>query len=247
MLLTAGTSGAPQCGTAARWSKPLTAMATSQAFSFWSAPDNGEDRIAFVDWVLVATAGPHAAMGMNNDNAYASDQNGNMTVRREMSGTETFTYTQGWTIDNRLASVVKSDVIGTILATTTISYDGDGVRVKKTDPSGATYYLGMVEVLITGTTQVTTSYYTFGGARVAMRDGAGAALTYLHGDQLGSASLATSVTGTVVSQQRYVHYGEVRWASGSMPTDPSTDRITGPLRAGFTFTRRLRSGQAAGW
>ena len=99
----------------------------------------------------------------------------------------------------------------------------------------------------TGAPSVQRTYYTFGGARVAMRDGAGAALTYLHGDQLGSASLATSVTGTVVSQQRYVHYGEVRWASGSMPTDPSTDRITGPLRAGFTFTRRLRSGQAAGW
>ncbi len=53
-----------------------------------------------------------------------------MTVRREMSGSQAFTYTKGWTIDNRLASVVKSGVSGTILATTTISYDGDGVRVK---------------------------------------------------------------------------------------------------------------------
>jgi RHS repeat-associated protein len=61
-----------------------------------------------------------------------------------------------------------------------------------------------------------------------MRDGAGAALVYLHGDNLGSASLATSVAGTVLSQQRYAPYGEVRWSSGSMPTD-------------FTFTGQ-RSG-----
>jgi hypothetical protein len=34
----------------------------------------------------------------------------------------------------------------------------------------------------------------------------------------------------------------VRWSAGAgLPTDPSTDRITGPLRAGFTFT-----GQRAG-
>jgi RHS repeat-associated protein len=63
-----------------------------------------------------------------------------------------------------------------------------------------------------------------------MRDGAGAALVYLHGDQLGSASLATSMTGAVMSQQRYKPYGEVRWSSGSMPTD-------------FTFTSQ-RAGPA---
>jgi len=45
-------------------------------------------------------------------------------------------------------------------------------------------------------------------------------LTYLHGDHLGSASLTTNISGTVVSQQRYKPYGEVRWSSGAgMPTD----------------------------
>ena len=133
------------------------------------------------------------------------------------------------------------------LATTTIAYDGDGVRVKKADPSGTTYYLGTIEVLITGTTQVTTSYYAFGGVMVAMRTAATATLTYLHSDHLGSTSLTTNAAGQKVSEQRYKPYGEVRWASGAgLPTDPSTDRITGPLRAGFTFTLRLRSGQASG-
>jgi len=110
---------------------------------------------------------------------------------------------------------------------------------------------------------VTTSYYAFGGAMVAMRDGAGAPLVYLHGDQLGSTALTTNASGQKVSEQPFdtlragcckpracpkrQRGGELRWSSGAgMPTDPSTDRITGPLRAGFTFALRLRSGQA-GW
>ena len=109
-----------------------------------------------ITYPAAGSARPHAATGAGL-NSYVYDANGNMTVRVEMSGTQTFTYTRAWTVDNRLASVVKSDVTGTILATTTIAYDGDGVRVKKVDPSGTTLYLGAVEVLITGTTQVTTS------------------------------------------------------------------------------------------
>jgi RHS repeat-associated protein len=176
-------------------------------------------------------ARPHAARAMGITDTYAYDANGNMTVRREVSGTQAFVYTQGWTVDNRLAIVVKSDVTGTILATTTIAYDGDGARVKKSDPSGTTYYLGAVEVLITGTTQVTTSYYAFGGAMVAMRTTATATLTYLHGDHLGSTSLTTNAGGQKVSEQRYKPYGEIRWSSGSaMPTD-------------FTFTSQ-RAGPA---
>ncbi len=67
-------------------------------------------------------------------------------------------------------------------------------------------------------------YYSFAGAVVAMKDGvlssATRTLTYLHGDHLGSASLTTNISGTVVSQQRYKPYGEVRWSSGAgMPTD----------------------------
>ena len=54
-----------------------------------------------------------------------------------------------------------------------------------------------------------------GSQRVAMRQGG--VFTYLHGDHLGSASLATDVSGAKVSEQRYLPYGGTR--SGSMPTD----------------------------
>jgi len=42
----------------------------------------------------------------------------------------------------------------------------------------------------------------FGSQRVAMRQGG--VLTYLHGDHLGSASLATDVSGAQVSEQRHI-------------------------------------------
>lgn len=43
-------------------------------------------------------------------------------------------------------------------------------------------------------------------------------LYYLHQDHLGSTSLTTSITGTLVSRQLFYAYGEVRWSTGTMPT-----------------------------
>ena len=65
------------------------------------------------------------------------------------------------------------------------------------------------------TGSIVTKYYTLGSQRVAMRQGS--TLTYLHGDHLGSASLATNASGGKVSEMRYTPYGGTR--SGSMPTD----------------------------
>jgi hypothetical protein len=45
----------------------------------------------------------------------------------------------------------------------------------------------------------------------------GETLTYLHGDHLGSASLATNAEGSVVAEMRYTPYGETR--TEVMPTD----------------------------
>ncbi len=74
-------------------------------------------------------------------------------------------------------------------------------------------WVAMDDVSLTGAT--VTKHYYLGSQRVAMRQGG--VLTYLHGDHLGSASLATDVSGTKVSEQRYLPYGGTR--SGSMPGD----------------------------
>jgi len=68
---------------------------------------------------------------------------------------------------------------------------------------------------------LSTKYYYLGGQRIAMRRGS--TLTYLHGDHLGSASLATDASGTKItdSDTRYSPYGVTRpgLAGTGLPTD----------------------------
>jgi len=73
-----------------------------------------------------------------------------------------------------------------------------------------------VEVRLSAAERVTASYYFAGGQRIALRV-SDSELTYLHGDHLGSASLATDDAGAQVSALRYYPYGETR--SGAMPTN----------------------------
>ncbi len=154
----------------------------------------------------------HAATWLSNGATFQYDLNGNMTRRVELSGTQQMTYTQGWDTENRL-SVVTNTVTGLV---TRFYYDGDGKRVKKTEGVTSTVYVGAIyEKNVT--TGVTTTYYHAGSQRVAMRQGG--VLYYLHGDHLGSTSLVTSITGTLVARQLYGPYGAPRWSSGTLPTD----------------------------
>ncbi|MBN1993694.1 MAG: hypothetical protein JW953_13415, partial [Anaerolineae bacterium] len=72
-----------------------------------------------------------------------------------------------------------------------------------------------------------TKYYTFNGRRVALRQGD--VVYYLSGDHLGSTSLTTDDTGAVVSEGRYLPYGQERWTDGAAVTD-------------FGFTSQRREG-----
>jgi RHS repeat-associated protein len=67
------------------------------------------------------------------------------------------------------------------------------------------------------TVSAVTKYYYHGGERVAMRQGD--VVYYLHSDHLGSTSLTTDITGTVVAETRYLPYGEKRWTNEAQPTD----------------------------
>ncbi len=62
-----------------------------------------------------------------------------------------------------------------------------------------------------------TKYYHFGGQRIAMREGD--VVYYLHGDHLGSTSVASSDSGVLHSRQGYYPYGEVRYVTGELPTE----------------------------
>jgi YD repeat-containing protein len=95
------------------------------------------------------------------------------------------TFVQTWDAENRLATITAGGVI------TTYTYNGDGQRVKVASGGSATVYVGSTYEVITSTGAVTTYYYS-GPQRVAMRTSAG--VTWLAGDHLGSASLATNST-----------------------------------------------------
>jgi RHS repeat-associated protein len=66
-----------------------------------------------------------------------------------------------------------------------------------------------------------THYYTFNGQRVAVRDGASGPVSWLHGDLLGSASVASNSSGGKIanSEQRFTPYGTPRLNASGLPTD----------------------------
>jgi RHS repeat-associated protein len=58
----------------------------------------------------------------------------------------------------------------------------------------------------------TTKYYTIGGMRVAMHDGTN--LYYFASDHLSSSSLVMNTSGGVISEQRYMPFGQMRDIEG---------------------------------
>jgi RHS repeat-associated protein len=84
-----------------------------------------------------------------------------------------------------------------------------------------TYYFagGSYEVRDDGTTTTTIKYYAFAGQTIAMATCTGgtcSAPTYFLTDHLGSIVAVTNASGTLVSQQRYLPFGEVRTDVGNI-------------------------------
>lgn len=91
----------------------------------------------------------------------------------------------------------------------TYAYDGDGVRVKK---SNGTLYWGhsftagpIAETDLTGALKA--EYVFFNGKRIARRDFPGGAVHYYFSDHLGSASVIASSAGAVEEDADYFPYG----------------------------------------
>jgi RHS repeat-associated protein len=144
------------------------------------------------------SARPHAVTQVGNT-GYTYDANGNMINR----GNQTIS----WDVENRPV---------TITGGASFVYDGDGNRVKKTEGGITTLYINQYyEKAFTSPTPEITTYYYFGSKLVAqMQVGT---LNYIHQDSLGSTSVTSDVSGSLVGSIKYFPFGFTR--SGSVSTD----------------------------
>jgi RHS repeat-associated protein len=139
--------------------------------------------------------GPHQARTIAGV-TFGYDTNGNMLSGPGRSIT--------WNQENMPTSLTNAGV------TETYTYNADGQRVTRTAGNQTVVYMeGLVEELTNGSEM--KRYYTLNGRPVAIRTMASttSTLTYLHGDHLGSMSLATNYNGGSVTAQEFDPWGKV--------------------------------------
>lgn len=180
-----GTRGETQTFTYDTLDRLLTASGAHAESFTYDTVGNVEIK-AGVDYDYADAAHVHAVTHLDSQERYRYDANGNM-IRRISGGV---TYLQRFDVEGRLR-VVRNTTSG---AVTTIGYDAEGMRVWQSNGITTTVYVGdLLEITLGPSSRVTRTYYYAGGQRIAIRvhDGEYAPLYYLHGDHLGSTSLAT--------------------------------------------------------
>ncbi len=166
-------------------------------------------------------------------------ERGNMTARMENGVSWTHTYNA----ENRLASMTNGRVTQwstpvtmprtefadnqTVGVTTWLfSYDGDGTLVGQLVTDGVTathtafFMGGGTEVISDGVTETVRKYYSLAGQTFGMSDNG--VMKYLISDQLGSTVSITDNTGGVLSETRYMPFGEPRADVGSITQTDKT-------------------------
>jgi len=157
----------------------------------------------------------HGIKSDNSGYSYVYDANGNLTAVEVPGITVLASY--GWNAENRLQSAVKNGV------SESYAYDADGKRIKKVSGgvTSRTFFPGLYEEEVSGSTTTAVKHYSFNGQIIAVRRGS--VLRYTHTDHLGSSSGQTDANGAAIvdSYLRYYAYGGLR--SGN-PVASTTDR-----------------------
>ena len=151
--------------------------------STWAGTGNGPHRLA-------------ANLVNGSWQGYGYDNNGNMYTGNGRNYT--------WDAANRPVAITGPDSV-----TETYRYDGDGNRITRTRQGQTTvYFQGLWEDTLGVNGR---KLYRFNGQIVAIRDGAGA-VTYPHGDHLGSVSVVTDGNGNLApnGKQEFDPWGSVR-------------------------------------
>jgi RHS repeat-associated protein len=180
---------------------------------------------------------PHAVTGVDREfrqDKFTYDANGNQTTRL----VDGLSYTLAYDEENRIESVklpVQADIITEQIWT--FHYDGNGTRIRQGNPDGSQLLLlngGRYHVEIAAdSSESTTRYYSIAGQHPAMRNNDGS-INYLLGDHLGSVSTVVDASGEIVSQSRYLPFGEVLWTK-----ETSLDDNTSTPAWGYTGQRSL--------
>jgi RHS repeat-associated protein len=203
---------------------------------------------------LARSARPHAVSGVTgtvngvSNPAYTYDDNGNMLT----GGARNFT----WTSFNMPATLTKIAQAGSPGAgTSTFLYGAEHQRVKQTW-SGAgktitTTYVdgGNFEKEVDSATGLTAAkHYVVADGRVVAihtsNSNATEDVRYLSSDHLGSTTVVTAASGTVMERQAFDPWGDRRTATGSQAgaSDPTNSiQPTGTSR-GFTGHEHLDQG-----
>jgi RHS repeat-associated protein len=131
---------------------------------------------------------------------YGSDNNGNQASR----GPDTFSYDH----ENRLYQTVIGG------ATSSSTYNGDGLRMSHTTGGVTTNYTWDVARGLSVVLQDGTNSYVYGLDLISATDGAGAQ-TYFTYDGLGSTTDLTNGSGAVTDTYSYDVFGAIRSHTGT--------------------------------
>jgi RHS repeat-associated protein len=217
-LTWAGASGTPACGSSLT-SGSLTAATYQQSYSF-----DTSNRLLTGPMGTYTYGGAqlHAVTSTSNGYGAQYDAAGDMTCRQINSSSTCSGTPTGQTMayDALRRLITWQNAANNPTQTASYAYDGSGERVwQQVNQSGtitSTLYIGSYEEIVTtGTSTTTTSYYPAGPATAVQVNGT---LSYLISDHLGSANVALDTNGNVTATALYTPYGSLRYSTGTMPT-----------------------------
>jgi RHS repeat-associated protein len=166
---------------------------------------------------VAGTRGPHALAHDAAGLAYQYDANGNLTARSDGLAI-------AWDAEN-MPRVVSGGPLG---ANSTNKYFLESQLFKKVSGTSVTYYLPELRI----EDGATIKY--FDGFAERSADGT---LKFYHGDHLGSSTLVTDASGSVVHRQAYKPYGEDRVAEPA-----GTFTVAAGLRYQFNYKEKEQDG-----
>ncbi|WP_017588727.1 RHS repeat-associated core domain-containing protein [Nocardiopsis ganjiahuensis] len=142
---------------------------------------------------------------------YSYDEAGNMIGRTTASRDQELE----WDVEGNLAQVTEEDG-----SQTSYTYDADGQRLIREDPTSTTLYLPGMELRLDkeDLVQEATRFYSHAGQTVAVRQNDGT-LTWMHADHHGTGQVAVNARTGEETRRYTTAFGVDRESHGEWPSD----------------------------